>query len=99
MLKIIVTALALCSSVHAADTQVTCPKMETIFLTKKWHRVNKKGQVLENVKIVAPPGLKKSLVVTGENAVLRNVLVHHSASGMGIHIFKAKGVTFENVEV
>ena len=99
MMKLITMVVALCGTALAADTQATCPNMKTIFVTKRWHRVWKAGDVLENVKIVAPPGLRKALMISGKNVTLRNVLVHHSASGMGIHVYRAEGVTFENVEV
>ena len=107
MMKFLKIAMAICGTALAADTQTAlaadtqtaCPEMKTIFLTKRWELLTKKGSTLENVKLVAPPGLKKALMIRGENITLRNVIVHHSASNNGIHVFKSKNITMENVEV
>ena len=99
MMKFMAIAMAICGTALAADTQNACPKMKTIFLTKRWKTIFRKGDTLENVKLVAPPGLKRALMIGADNVTIKNVLVHHSASNNGIHINKSKGVTFENVEV
>ena len=66
-------------------------------------KVNTEGATIENMIIWAdPPGEEKSdadyamkIVVPG--VTVKNVLIYHAASAMGIYAWEADGLTLENV--
>ena len=73
--------------------------MKVVHLDKKYYRVSKANSVVENVVFYADPGVDRALMIVGKNVTVRNVIIHHSSSGMGIYAFKAKDLLIENVEI
>lgn len=76
-----------------------CPAMKEVILTNKFKYLWRDNDVVENVKFIAPPGLDRAIMISGKNITLKNVIVHHSASGIGIYTWKAHGLKMDNVEV
>lgn len=92
--------LAVCAIIIGfAQGENICPAMKVVVLTDKYKKIWKANEVIENTKFVAPPGLDRVLQITGDNVTLRNVIIHHSASGIGIYGFRANGLKLENVEI
>ena len=61
--------------------------------------------VIEDMTIVANPTSADdesndfAIKVEANNVIIRNVVVHHAANGMGIYGMKSANLTIENVQV
>ena len=68
-------------------------------------KVNTEGATIENMIIWAdPPGEEKSdadyaMKIVAPGVTVKNVLIYHAASAMGIYAWEADGLTLENVQV
>ena len=93
------TAMAI--SLGNDSSNLVCNDMEVSGPIK----VNTAGTVIENMIIWAdPPGEEKSdadygMKIVAEDVTVRNVLIYHAASAMGIYAWEADGLKLENVQV
>ena len=68
--------------------------------------IKKAGTVIENLIITADPTsdtTKKNdyalKIVNADNVIVRNVIIHHAANGIGIYALRANNLFIENVKV
>merc|ERR1712156_26728 len=57
------------------------------------------GQIIENMIITASPDDSIALKIMVDNVIVRNVVIHHPANGIGIFAKRADNIIIENVEV
>ena len=93
------TAMAI--SLGDDSSNLVCNDMEVSGPLK----VNTDGAVIENMIIWAdPPGEEKSdadyaLKIVAAGVTIKDVLIYHAASAMGIYAWEADGLVLQNVQV